>query len=122
MIAATIVGMASKLFRAVVSAGISLGTSAAACSLDAPGAPGDAIASDAGADAFCDAAWPTTKAHPIPTSCIDPNGECADAGGPHFCLRPAGDGGCDLSQAFMPSCASGAWQCRSGTYPLGACP
>lgn len=91
---------------------------------DADVPPSDAAADapkDAGPDAFCDAAWPTTKGNPGPPACIDPNGECADAGLPTYCWQDDGDGGCSFGGSFAPFCVGGQWRCQAGTIPAGDC-
>jgi hypothetical protein len=154
-------GMASKLFRAVVGFGIALGAASGACfgaSSDTPetvtegadaststpttntpsssgssnGDPsstqdGSSVADagvdapkDVGVDAFCDAAWPTTKGNPQPPSCVDPNGECVDAGTPEHCYAVA-DGGCDVAKMTFPYCVNKDWQCQPGTTNAAGC-
>lgn len=156
--------MASKLFRAVVGAGIAFGAASAACfgavdevatASDGGEAPDGAAPStrpppappstgpaddggapvvhdasvdvgldaprDAGPDAFCDAAWPTTKGNPGPPACVDPNGECADAGSPTYCWKDDGTGACDFGQSLAPFCVGVQWQCQSGTIPAADC-
>ena len=75
---------------------------------------------DVGIDAFCDAAWPTTKGNPQPPSCVDPNGECVDAGTPEHCYVVA-DGGCDFAKMVFPYCANKDWQCQPGTTNSAGC-
>jgi hypothetical protein len=75
---------------------------------------------DAGVDAFCDAAWPTTKGNPQPPACVDPNGECAEAGAPEHCYALA-DGGCNLGKMTFPYCVNGDWQCQPGTTNAAGC-
>lgn len=97
-----------------------------------PPTTGDAraveAAVDAGRDAivdaaFCDAAWPTTKGSAAdPRSCVDPKGECAEAGWPTACYKLAPDGTCDFDNAFATTCSAGQWQpCPSGSSPAGEC-
>jgi hypothetical protein len=77
---------------------------------------------DVGADAFCDAAWPTTKGNPKPPACTDPNDECVDAGSPGYCV-PVGDAGtCEWSGTFAPFCVNQEWRCQPGTIDWGSCP
>lgn len=157
--------MASKLFRAVVGFGISLGAASAACmgavdevattndggasrdgaasSTSPPPAPSPppstddgaaAVPADAGVDvaldapkdvgpdAFCDAAWPTTKGNPGPPKCVDPDGACADAGHPTYCWKDDGTGACDFGQSYAPFCVGKQWECQSGTIPSEKCP
>lgn len=147
--------MASKLFRAVVGFGISLGTVSAACSgaiddetvavnstepdanspqavSDGGPSPIDAAVIDAAdghvadastdapkdvdVDAFCDVAWPTTKAGLTVPECVDPTEVCADAGHPAIgCWRKNDAGTCDfLAGARFPICVDGAWTCAPG--------
>ena len=78
---------------------------------------------DVGADAFCDAAWPTTKGNPKPPACTDPNGECTDAG-PHPRCVPLDDAGaCDWSviETTAAFCVNKEWRCQSGTVEWGTC-
>lgn len=149
--------MASKLFRAVVGVGISLGTSSAAClgniasddpppgaiapplgtapppngtappptstgayTVEPPDAGPDAPR-DAGFDAFCDAAWPTTKGSPVPT--CGPVEACADAGRPPFCYEVVAPGICKNPDGRLQPvwCASGKWQCGAGQIPSEEC-
>lgn len=159
--------MASKLFRAVVSFGIGLGATTAAClgatddggiagsaadavpdgstsaTPDPTTGPGQGPAAqdaspdvtvvadagvdapkDVGVDAFCDAAWPTTKGNPKPPTCTDPNGECADAGQPHYCMPVDDAGACDWSspQTTAPFCVNREWRCLGGTKSMTECP
>jgi hypothetical protein len=88
--------MTSRLFRAIVGVGISLGTASAAClgavSEGGPStadAPGDVIL-----DAFCDAAWPTTKGNPSGPTC-GPIEHCAEAGPAPHCYRLVAPSTCD---------------------------
>lgn len=80
---------------------------------------------DVGADAFCDAAWPTTKGNPKPPACVDPNGECVDAGPPSHCIpvADAGDAGsCDWGAGTSaPFCVDNEWRCQAGTVDWGTC-
>lgn len=122
--------MSSKLFHTIVAVGITLG--AAACAASEPQTSSDenaitAAADNAGADkgaivnAFCDAAWPTTKggtARPLHSTpaCVDPTNACANAGDPFPCAEPQ-NFGCNVSV-----CVEGAWQCKKPEQvrvPLG---
>ena len=77
---------------------------------------------DVGADAFCDAAWPTTKGNPKPPACTDPNGECADAGHPDFCIDLDDAGACNwVSQTTAPFCVNAEWRCLPGTTSISTC-
>jgi hypothetical protein len=85
------------------------------------GSAGDAAsATDAGIDPFCDAAWPTTKGNPGPPECVDPMGECADAGFPTYCAEHLGTYLCS-GNTSAPFCVDATWQCPSGTLPIGEC-
>ncbi|MBX3206540.1 MAG: hypothetical protein KF764_15805 [Labilithrix sp.] len=141
--------MASKLFRAVVSMGLSLGAATAAClgAVENPpsnGADADADAatepvddsgsalSDAELDAgdldafvfpdtsWCDAAWPVTKGNAPPPECVNPEGECAEAGmSPCFRTPPPGVGPhearvCMFYERRFPFCIDGEWRCEPG--------
>lgn len=75
---------------------------------------------DVGADAFCDAAWPTTKGNPKPPACTDPNNECSDAGPPHYCV-PVDDAGACGFTTTAPFCVNKEWRCQSGTIDWGTC-
>ena len=88
------------------------GSSVADAAVDAP--------KDVGADAFCDAAWPTTKGNPKPPACVDPNGECVDAGVPEHCYAVV-DGGCDVAKMTFPYCVNKDWQCQPGTTNAAGC-
>lgn len=153
--------MASKLFRAVVGIGISLGTSSVAClgaldptnADDAPaaaiptappplGKPGDPppkTTTDGGADAradvaidapkdvlldaFCDAAWPTTKGNPGGPTC-GPVEECREAGPAPRCVEMAdpATGTCKPSSKPSPAwCVTSAWQCSGGFVSVDEC-
>ncbi len=133
--------MASKLFHAVVGFGIALGGAAACVSASDPGAPSlmtgdsgtttsteaDAAArdgaADVGADAFCDVAWPTTKGSvPVVPECVDPEGDCADAGAPTQCAKSVDGGGCDHDQTYFSVCKAGTWECAPGRTPIAQCP
>lgn len=78
---------------------------------------------DVGADAFCDAAWPTTKGNPKPPSCVDPNGDCVDAGAPMRCVPMDDAGACDFGafNTYAPFCVNKEWRCQSGTVDWGTC-
>lgn len=80
---------------------------------------------DVGADAFCDAAWPTTKGNPKPPACTDPNGECAaaDAGAQGRCIPLDDAGACDWT-VFTTSaqlCVNKEWRCLPGTMSWDQC-
>ncbi|MBS2020605.1 MAG: hypothetical protein JST00_47565 [Deltaproteobacteria bacterium] len=147
--------MTSRLFRAVVGIGISLGATSAAClgkltdddpppgaltpplgtappptsSAPAPTSTGaveppDAaphLPHDAGIDAFCDAAWPTTKGTPIPT--CGPIDDCADAGLRPSCYEVVAPGSCRRPDGRLQPvwCVSGTWQCGPGKIPSSDC-
>jgi hypothetical protein len=78
---------------------------------------------DVGADAFCDAAWPTTKGNPKPPSCVDPNGECVDAGPTPRCVPVDDAGACDWTvfETTAAFCVNREWRCQSGTVDWGTC-
>lgn len=77
---------------------------------------------DVGPDAFCEAPWPTTKASPPPPKCIDPNGECAEAGALQItCVVEYPDGGCDTTKAWMGQCVAGEWRCAPGKVEWETC-
>jgi len=126
--------MRSKLFRAVVGVGLSLGGAGAGCSgsstdddeADANGTGGTAgtgggagagtagIPSDAGTDAFCDSAWPTTKGNPaMPPSCEE-QAECGgppDSGFGWLRCRPKLDEHLCEYVLVTSECENGTWQC-----------
>lgn len=92
----------------------------------------DATLGDGGADtgrdaivdaAFCDAAWPTTKGSPAdPLPCVDPKGECAEAGWPIACYVATPAGTCDFSTSFATQCVGGQWQpCPNGSIKSEEC-
>lgn len=110
--------------------GLDAGASEVDARADAPAeaAPGVGDAGvdapkDVGVDAFCDAAWPTTKGNPKPPGCTDPNGECVDAGPMHRCIPVDDAGGCDWTafQTTAPFCVSSEWRCSPGTVNLEEC-
>lgn len=137
--------MASKLYHAIVGAGLVMGQGLAACggetigeaslapdvgpeaasppvSVPGPTQPDAALprpldaARDVVLDAFCDAAWPTTKGSPRPSSCIDPSGACASQGPPSRCYPSPGPLQCeDTHHPTAQLCESGAWVCPTGT-------
>jgi hypothetical protein len=78
---------------------------------------------DVGVDAFCDAAWPTTKGNPGPPKCTDPNGECADAGFPNYCVGQDDAGACDFAwnKTTAPFCVNKEWRCQPGTTSIDQC-
>jgi hypothetical protein len=76
---------------------------------------------DVGADAFCDAAWPTTKGNPKPPACTDPNNECVDAGAPGYCVPVSDAGTCEWGDTYAPFCVNKEWRCQSGTIDWGSC-
>jgi hypothetical protein len=77
---------------------------------------------DVGVDAFCDAAWPTTKGNPGPPKCVDPNGECADAGNPDLCVEVDDAGACNFSSTTTaPFCVNKEWRCQPGTKSIAQC-
>lgn len=79
---------------------------------------------DVGVDAFCDAAWPTTKGNPGPPKCTDPNGECTDAGHPDHCYPVTDAGACDWSSfgaTTAPFCVNKEWRCGPGTKAMAEC-
>lgn len=182
--------MSTKLFRAVVGLGISIGSAVAACDgaadvtplgdgggVDAASAAdgastppdsasvvveasadvvegedaADASADDASdgaptdalADAFCDAAWPTTKGQVILPNCLDPSGRCWDAAAPIRCMAALGPHQCDIQGSGVagmcvftaeagssvpdadadaePAAISAAWMCPPNTIPMDQC-
>ena len=170
--------MSSRLFRAIVGVGISLGATSAACvsggddgfdvtddggsgtpdpsgpspgadassSADAAKSTKDARAADARVDAaadapkdvildaFCDAAWPTTKGNPGGPTCGPIDG-CADAGpaprcyaelGPSTCATStgssgSGSGSTGSGQVLAVWCVGGKWECPTGSIPDNEC-
>lgn len=156
--------MTSKLFRAIVGFGISLGTASAAClgavdTLPEGGSPtgsgatepaeapdgqgpgardggthegGGNTQSDARADvadaphdvvldAFCDAAWPTTKGNPGGPTC-GPIHDCIDAGPAPHCWQAVDAITCNSSAPGVPAwCVGGTWHCSTGALPNEAC-
>jgi hypothetical protein len=172
--------MASRLFRAIVGFGISLGTTAA-CSgetlsafddADASDAPtghepskgekptasadaqatehdggvkvtakdagakdatvGDVVVAldaealdvqvlDAPIDAFCDAAWPTTKGSPGFPSCVDPTGACSAKAFPRRCYAPTAPHVCAAIVGYATLCVGDTWQCPDGTVEATEC-
>lgn len=138
--------MASKLFRAVVGVGISLGTASAAClgssspapdatadeaSTPAPPSPdaGDAPESSADAttdallDAFCDASWPTTKGnHAGGPTCGD-TVDCHEAGPSPYCFKQVDPVAsiCDTAPVLPAWCVGGSWQCSADGVPAEQC-
>ncbi|MBS2012609.1 MAG: hypothetical protein JST00_06980 [Deltaproteobacteria bacterium] len=125
--------MASKLFGAVVGVGLAMaaGTTVACLGSDpsstsgadsADGAAGDAPA-DAILDAFCDAAWPTTKGSPGGPTCGS-TGECADAGPAPYCYRVVDPAAmkCEQNGKEVPAwCVDRAWRCSTGSAPALEC-
>ncbi len=95
--------------------------------VDGAAATGDGGASDAPRDvildAFCDAAWPTTKATPGGPTCgaVD---ACKDAGAPPHCFTLTSETPlltCD-SRAVLPAwCGGGGWRCTAGSVTEDAC-
>jgi hypothetical protein len=79
----------------------------------ADAAPIDAAAdvpTDAIVAAFCDLAWPITKAGREACGPID---ECMSQPIP-WCLGPDGDGGCEL---YLLECVGAEWHCMGGVIP-----
>ena len=73
-------------------------------------------------DAFCDAAWPTTKGNPGGPTCGAIDG-CQDAGPALRCytLVDAATSTCQSTSAVFPAwCVGGEWQC-SGGVPQAQC-
>jgi len=142
--------MRSKLFRAVVGVGLSLGGSGAGCSgnstSDDDGSGGDpngtggkagsggtagdphagtaGLPTDAGTDAFCDAAWPTTKGNPAPPPSCEEQAECGgppDAGFGFLRCRPKLDEHlCDYL-LVTSECENGVWQCPADAMVDSEC-
>jgi hypothetical protein len=80
------------------------------------GTSGTGGVTDAGTDAFCDKAWPTTKANPAPPPTCEDQAACGgppnDAGNPLWlrCNTRLGDFQCDHVQVTS-ICESGEWVC-----------
>lgn len=72
-------------------------------------------------DAFCDAAWPTTKGNVGPSSCIDPTGACADAGTPLRCHAVVAPNVCSSATAVASTCVAAHWECPPSTIPVEQC-
>lgn len=137
--------MKSKLYRAVVGVGLSLGGAAAGagCSGESDGTAGDPLtngtgggagvgggATDAGpdapTDAFCDTAWPTTKANPPPPPTCEEQAECAtvmvDAGHSRWlgCRPLLADHVCDYTWVNAV-CEDSAWTCPEDSTQESNC-
>jgi hypothetical protein len=95
-------------------------------------ADGAATAPDSGAsdaprdvilDAFCDAAWPTTKANGGAGPTCGAVDACKDAGlAPHcFGVTAETPLTCDSKRIFPAWCVDGAWRCTTGTAREDAC-
>jgi hypothetical protein len=113
--------MTSRLFQAVVGAGIALGVADAGCLADAHDSAGGPAIEGTGptVQAFCDAPWPTTKgAATTPPSCADPVHKCAGltySGA--ACVAPSMSAtwACPYSSIF-PACVGGRWECPTSAW------
>ena len=101
--------------------------------------PGEPVVDDAGHDAdggdvadarvpgtfpdtsWCDTTWPTTKGSPPPPMhCINPHGECEDAGMPQCFPSPEPER-CVGFVYHYPSCVDGTWRCPPGKLARDEC-
>ncbi len=76
---------------------------------------------DVGADAFCDAAWPTTKGNNSGPTC-GPIDACGDAGPAPRCYQLVGSAVCNPNNTgAVAFCVGGTWQCSSAAVPASQC-
>lgn len=110
--------MATKLYRAIVGVGISLGAAQVValggCETDMQSSPAD------GGSPYCDAAWPVTKGEGGRRLACGVTAECqAFVGPPPYCvMNPPADGVCneDFSKVIPAECIDGKrWVCLAGS-------
>jgi hypothetical protein len=95
------------------------------------GAPIDDAAADAYLGAFCDAAWPTTKASRGVPQCGDVSACLLGATQVPYCIPSSGAGKCDdhdrdpdagVASVIQPVwCVDGGWECARGSIPSTSC-
>lgn len=134
--------MSSRLYRAIIGVGISLGTTMSACGAIDTSSVQSPSDNDAGAeveatprtdaagldaskdvilDAFCDATWPTTKGNSGGPTC-GPTDACADSGPAPRCFEAIGPSICESHRpGFAAWCVGGEWKCSHGSIPGTDC-
>ncbi len=115
--------MSSRLYRAIVGVGISLGTTVGACSGALENSPdgNDTARKGAILDAFCDATWPTTKGNSGGPTC-GPVAACAEAGRAPTCYEALAPSVCNAdSPGSAAWCVGDQWACSMASVTYTSC-